>query len=426
MHFFMLNRFLRITSLLALAGTMTACATPVPVEIVESHGQHILLRDGQPYFIKGAGGSHDLELLAEIGANSLRTWGDADTALLDRAHALGLSVCVGFWVDHERHGFDYSDDAVVAAQIERHCRVIDRLKDHPAVLMWAIGNEVELEYTNTRVWDVIEAIAAYAKKEDPNHPTMTVIAQAPKYVIEEIQKRCPSIDILGVNSYGGIAIISDDIKAAGWQRPYIITEWGNDGGWETLKTTWGAEIEPNSAEKAAQRAARYSLITGDREKCLGSYAFHWGWKQETTPTWFNLFTEDGRHTESVGLLQYFWSGSFPDELAPRVANLTLNGKRPEHSLRVTSGQKMEADFALIRGDISSVGIHWDLTPESTDKQLGGDREKRPEPVHFDADSNHPTHLEFTAPEEPGAYRLDLYVEGEGNTVATDNFPFYVE
>jgi hypothetical protein len=419
-------RLLLHSGLLLLISALAACAKPIPVELVESHGQHILLRDGEPYFIKGVGGSADLKLLAKIGGNSLRTWGNTEESLLDRAHSLGISVCVGFWIDHERHGFDYSDDQVVAEQIERHCRVIDRLKDHPAVLMWGIGNEVELEYRNPRVWDVIEAVAAYAKKVDPNHPTMTVIAQAPKEVIKEIIKRCPSIDILGCNSYGGIGILAEEIQESGWTGPYIVAEWGNDGNWETRKTSWGAEIEPTSSEKAIQRAARYSLITGDRERCLGAYAFHWGWKQETTPTWFNLFTEDGRQTESIGMLQYFWSGSFPTHLAPRVANLSLNGKTPLQSVKVKGGEGIVADFQLTLGDPESVEVHWELTPESTNKGLGGDREDRPKPIELEGDRLSITHLEFTAPEQSGAYRLFLYVDGKGGTVAEANFPFFVE
>jgi hypothetical protein len=417
---------LLLSATLLLNGALSGCAAPIPVEVVETHGRFTLLRDGKPYFIKGAGGEADMKLLARIGGNSLRTWGPPDEKLLDQAHALGLSVCVGLWVDHERHGFDYSDDAVVADQIERHCRAIDRLKDHPAVLMWGIGNEVELKSGNPRVWEVIEAVAAYAKKVDPHHPTMTVIAQAPEDVVEHIIEKCPSIDILGTNSYGGIGILAKEIKDAGWKGPYIVTEWGNDGNWETRKTKWGAEIEPTSAEKASQRAARYSLITGDTTHCLGAYAFHWGWKQETTPTWFNLFAENGRHTESVGLLQYMWSGSFPDELAPRVENLSLNGKQPRNSLTVEPGASLEAEFQLVRGDASEVKVHWELSPESAYKGFGGDAEKRPAPLQFDADSEHPTHLSFTAPEESGAYRLFLYVDGPGNTVATANFPFRVE
>jgi len=421
-------KLIRAIALLGIAAC-PACllsGDPIPVKVVQDNGVYLLHRDNEPYFIRGAGGSADMRLLAEIGGNSLRTWGPPSREILDKAHALGLSVCIGLWVQHERHGFDYSDEARVREQIEDHCRVIDDLKDHPAVLMWGIGNEVEINSTDHRVWETIEAVAAYAKKVDPYHPTMTVIAQADPKAVKQILKRCPSIDILGCNSYGGIGVLRGTMREAGWTGPYIVTEWGNNGTWEVRKTDWGAEIEPTSTEKARQFALRYGLIAGDRAHCLGSYAFHWGWKQETTPTWFNLFTEDGRAKEAVGVLQYMWSGEAPEADPPRIAQIRINGQPAEASVRMKPGDSMSADFKVIDGAILSSAVHWELTRESTDKRIGGDAEERPAPVKLIADRKAPTHLELVAPQEPGPYRLFLTIDGAGRTAATANFPFYVE
>ena len=417
-----------IRAVLAMAGLPLASlhGEAVPVELVYTEGVYTLLRDAKPYYIKGAGGDHSLELLAAIGGNSIRTWGPPSEAFLDKAHELGLSVCVGLWIEHERHGFDYDDEAAVAAQIARHCAAIDRLKDHPAVLLWGIGNEVELQADNPKVWKVIEAVAAHAKAVDPHHPTMTVIAQAPADAIRHIREDCPSIDILGCNSYGGIGVLGEQIREAGWEGPYMVTEWGNDGNWEVDKTAWGAELEPTSMEKAWQRAVRYGLMATDRRHYLGSYAFHWGWKQETTPTWFNLFLEDGRHTESVGMLQYLWTGRFPDARAPRVANLRVQDVSPAGNLTVAPETELTASFQLVRGDVEDVEVHWELAPESTDKGFGGDPEEKPQSLDLNIRKGQATTLVFNAPEKPGPYRLYLYVYGEGKTAATANFPFLVE
>lgn len=418
---------LLLLSLTLCTPALVLQADPIPVSLKEADGYFLLYRDGDPYFIKGAGGRHDLEELARAGGNSVRTWGSTDIEFLDRAHELGLTVCVGLWIQHERHGFDYSDDEAVAEEIQRHRETIDRLKNHPAVLMWGIGNEVEIDYTNKRVWDVVEAVAAYAKEVDPHHPTMTVIAHAPKYVIKEILKRCPSIDILGTNSYGGVGVVAKELRKYGWEGPYVVTEWGADGGWETDRTSWGAEIEPSSTEKAHQRAYRYGVMTSDRAHCLGSYAFHWGYKQEVTPTWFNIFLEDGTATESLEILQYLWTGRFPKHLAPRISELLLDGELPQADVKVKPGASVKAAFELTRGNPKTVRIEWELMPESTDKRKGGDREARPDSVPIDKISESANRLEFAAPSEPGPYRLFLYVYGrDGKTVATANFPFLVK
>src|SRR5437867_2576833 len=98
----------------ALDGPRAAMAAvpsqPSLVQVVRADGGYRLLRDGTPYFIKGAGGDGSLEALAAAGGNSVRTWGaDAVGPILDQAHQLGLTVTVGIWLGHERHGFNYHD-----------------------------------------------------------------------------------------------------------------------------------------------------------------------------------------------------------------------------------------------------------------------------------------------------------------------------
>src|SRR6266511_521872 len=67
-----------------------------------------LLRDGKPYFIKGAGGGASKALLAHLGGNSFRTWGVGDETMrqLDEAQKLGLTVTLGIWLRHESDGFE--------------------------------------------------------------------------------------------------------------------------------------------------------------------------------------------------------------------------------------------------------------------------------------------------------------------------------
>jgi len=86
-------------------------AQSIPVEVkLNAQGEYRLYRDGQVYFVKGGGGSEQWDELARIGGNSVRTWStDNAKEMLDKAHALGLTVMMGLWMQHERHGFDYDD-----------------------------------------------------------------------------------------------------------------------------------------------------------------------------------------------------------------------------------------------------------------------------------------------------------------------------
>lgn len=124
----------------------------------------ILLRDGQPFVIRGAGGDGSLEALARAGANSVRTWGfgPETRALLDRAHALGLAVTVGIRLGHARHGFDYHDATAVAAQLARVRGEVRGAGRSPVLLMWGVGNEMEgFECgDDPAVWIAVNDVAA--------------------------------------------------------------------------------------------------------------------------------------------------------------------------------------------------------------------------------------------------------------------------
>ena len=157
-----------------------AWAEPSEVRLSGEPGRFQLLRNGQPYFIRGAGADdRRFHSVAAAGGNSIRIWGDEKLGeSLDAAQALGLTVCAGFWVGQLRQGFDWRNADAVAQQRERLHATVTRYKDHPALLLWAIGNEAEdPEGTNRAVWTAINDLASMVKQIYPNHPTMTVIAE---------------------------------------------------------------------------------------------------------------------------------------------------------------------------------------------------------------------------------------------------------
>ncbi len=181
--------------------------------------------------------------------------GEADDidARLDEAHALGLSVTVGIWLGHERHGFDYADKAQVKKQLEYARQIVLKYKDHPAVLLWGIGNEMEgfESGDNPAIWKAVNEIAAMVKKIDPLHPTMTVTAEIGGERIKYIHQRCPAIDIHGINSYGGAQSLAKRYRDGGATKPYILTEFGPAGSWESDKERVGCAHRINQYGKSS-------------------------------------------------------------------------------------------------------------------------------------------------------------------------------
>ena len=395
-------------------------------EIIKTKNGFQLLRNGSPYYVKGAGGDSQLAILKSINGNSIRTWGiDNAQNILDEAYSHGISVCLGLWVGHERHGFDYNDEYAIAAQLESFKNDIIKYKDHPALLMWAVGNEVDLFYKNFRVWNAVEDIAKMIKELDPDHPTMTVTAGVDPAEVFMIKAYCPSIDILGVNTYGEIQHLSEAVRKYGWEKPYIVTEWGPYGHWESPMTKWGVAIEATSKEKAEFRDIAYKSIDNDVELCLGSYAFLWGYKQEQTPTWYGIFTKEGNATQSIDVLNSHWKGGFRNQ-APIIHSFALNNRDKKESVKVKRGKNCTFSYEVTDADNDSLIYEFVLMPESTDKKAGGDFEKTPEPVSFKIIENLNNKIVIKAPSRLGPYRFFIYIRDCNKNVATANIPFYVK
>lgn len=413
-----------VSSACLIAGASDASAEAIPVELRQTAQGWHLMRGGKPYFIRGAGGTAKLEQLAATGANSIRTWGADDIdELLDAAHALGLSVTVGIWLGHERHGFDYDDQKQVREQFEHARKTVLRYKDHPAVLLWGIGNEMEGfgAGDNPAIWRAVNDVAAMVKKIDPLHPTMTVTAEIGGGRIEGVHERCPAIDIHGINSYGGALSLPERFAAAGATKPYVLTEFGPPGVWEIPKTEWGAPPEPTSTEKSAfYRRSYRNAVLGASGRALGSYVFLWGSKMEATPTWYGMFLRDGARLGAVDVMTELWSGSPPANLAPRIEPLIVEGDR-----RLDPGDELRVRALIVDPEGAAIRTRWVLLREPVKYATGGDTQPLPPEARGAVLEGSATGARVRMPRNPGPYRLFVYAYDPAGNAATANVPLLV-
>lgn len=420
---------------LSLTSAMTLCqAHKNSVVIVQTgHEGYQLQVDGEPYFANGVGGSQNLQLLKKLGGNTIRTWGVDqleseinEKPLLDYAHENGLKVVAGLWVEHERHGFDYSDRSQIKDQRQKIRNAVKKYKDHPALLLWGLGNEMEdptFKGENKIVLREVNELAKIVKKEDPHHPVMTVIAGLGTDKAVHIERNCPEIDILGINAYAGATRVATELAEQGWKKPFMLTEFGPLGHWEVQKTSWDAPIEPTSEEKAqTYLAAHQQAIMESKGQCLGTFAFYWGSKQECTATWFGMFLSSGEHLSAVDAMSYAWSGRYPNNRAPQLQTLSS----PAALKKIKRGSAQFAHVEAVDPDGDELSYEWIVVAESSDKKVGGDRERRPPSFPHLIESKTENAVTFNAPEKSGAYRLFVYVTDNQNNAATANIPFYVK
>ena len=405
---------------------------PAKVEVRQTDGQYRLYVNDQPFYIKGAGLEYgSQEKLREHGANSFRTWSvvngrESGRAVLDRAQKNGLMVAMGLDVDHERHGFDYDNPEMVAKQFALLKSQVLELKDHPALLMWVVGNELNFEKSH-KVWDHVNDLSRMIHEVDPNHPTTTTLAGFQPDTVKMVQTRAADLDFISFQMYYDIINLPKYLHEAKWDKPYLVTEWGATGHWECGKTSWDAPLENDSTTKADLYEKRYrAVIESDPKLCLGSYVFLWGNKQERTPTWYGMFLDSGEETAPVDVMHYVWNGKWPVNRSPRLEGVWLNDKTAQQSVRLKAGESYPARVASSDPDGDKLIYHWEVMEESTSTNVGGDHEHRPPHVpDLIADDAKPE-IKLRAPNRPGAYRLFVYVYDGKGSAGHANIPFYVE
>ena len=411
-------KMVTITILAALA-----VGAPSTVKVEKVGGRYRLSVDGKPFRIKGSGGNAPMSLLKKAGGNTFRTWGVGDDtpATLDEAQRLGVKVLLGIWLGHERHGFDYDDPAQVKKQLETAKETVLKYRDHPALLAWGVGNEMEeyAETTKPEVWKAVNEVAEMIKSLDPNHPTVTVIAEVGGDRIKSINELCPAIDVVGVNSYGGVLSLAKRYADAGGIKPFLVTEFGPAGTWEQPKNEWGVPVEKTSTEKA-EVYRRIQTALDAEPMCIGAIAFVWGSKQEATASWFGLFLPDITRLGGVDALSEIWTGRPVANKCPVISALRL-----ATPAEVEPGAEVKAVLEASDPEGDPVVAQWVLRREDADFVTGGDFRPTPPQYARAIVSRSNKGATIKMPPRPGRYRLYAFVrDGQGGG-ATANVPLKV-
>ena len=401
------------------------------VEIRRTGERYRLYRDGRPYYIKGVGGRGFLNAAATAGANSLRTWGaqHAD-AILERAARLDMTVTLGIWLSHRPS--DYLSEAYRQKTRDAVLTLVRRLHRHPSLLIWSLGNEINLQGTDTEVaWRYVNELATLIKANDPHHPVISVIAYKPR-TLDHIARFAPALDAIGINAYGSLPGVRATIEASLFQGPYLVTEWGVQGHWEADRTGWGRPIEPTSAQKAEQYRRYYvEHVLANQDRCMGSYVFLWGQKQERTPTWYSMFLDSipgveagGFASPAVDVMALNWSGAWPENRSPAVFEMTLNGRTAHEDITLNAGAEMAVRVAAQDPENDELQYVWEILKEPERLSIGGAHEPKPKPVGPASLARVPR-LWRRVPATAGAYRLFVYVLDPNGHVGTANVPFRV-
>lgn len=367
----------------------------------------------------------DLDRLRATGANTIRRYGSGwyDRNILAVASEKQLKVLFGFWF--EQH-LDYLTNnrkrAAYAAQVERTVRAD---LDERAIIGWSLGNEVWglLKHRYAQPYltsvrhahiDFVEELAQRIHQLDPQRPVFVAHEHSPQLAgtLADFARGAPSIDFTAVNSYyeGRISRLHGLMRQFDPSRPYLVSEFGPDGYWETnpsQRTSYGALIEPSSAEKTRGYERGWNVHTQPhRGANIGGVAYCWRDRYEATATWFGVTDSEGRAKPAALALQRMWTGKSVAG-GPQVTSFTGPGSA------VAPGSTIDVRASVEVPPGAQVSYRWRIGTENFNFRKGSITPWKGVPA-----------ATLTMPRESGIYRVYFAVT-DGLRTDEANFPVHV-
>lgn len=403
------------------------------VSVARTGSGYRILKDGEPFHVKGATvGEGHWKAFKQAGGNTIRIYNPDDLgAKLDLADSLGLYVAVDIPIPRYENEGRFFEDSLLVGQITRQIEaMVTEYRDHPALLFWVLGNEVQ--YPDLfRGKDFVELYNSWISlihHLDPEHPVTTTVAGMRRWTTLSMYWRSPGLDFISINLFGAIGNLEARMRSISsiYKGPIMISEWGVNGPWEAREyTSWGAPLEETSTKKAEQYLERYHQIMDlDSQRVLGSFFFYWGQKEERTPTWFSAYLADGSPTQIVHEMPAILKGVKTNYSGPKLGYILLEGLGAPSSVTLSPNKEVTASIHDADPDPSHLQARWELRPENW-YQRPDENWDTTAVIPLEFRDLGPGRVQFQAPKEEGPYRLYLYLRDTVGNVACANIPFFI-
>jgi hypothetical protein len=424
----------------ALLGVLIACSAALAQSFVLPAGLSAAERKRfEPFTsfqIKGVCGDRDLDRLATLGVNTVRGYTipepEAARAKLDHAHRLGMKMILSEWMPH--HGknkgkdgtswdFDYTaqGDKMVADFI----RKIEGIGDHPAILMWGLGNEVHLDEPYLRV---VNRMSQAIHERFPRHLTSLTMINAKPEAIAAVKKFAPDLDVLGIQSYS-VGAVRGAIKQTEklWGKPFYMSEFNTNGPWNFPKTDWGVELDEPVTKKVADLKGCYAAIDAS-PLCLGSTIFAWGHYLVFRPSYFSTLLDPLPHgtpdapsldhlfmtPQAEVMIEHFTGRPPRGNRAPVLSKLEFDNGKPARVAKPGEGMRVRFAAQDPNGDKIEY-VTWILDA----------RARRTTTVAGPFAQASSSHALIPAPEKPGDYLLMVYALDRKGGASASTLAFQV-
>jgi len=284
----------------------------------------------------------DFSAMAAAGINAVRVYTVPPRALLDRALARGLRVLVGLpWEQHVA----FLDEPERAHAIEARVRAgVRECAGHPAVLGYAVGNEIPPAivrwHGRARIERFVRRLYCAAKDEDPDALVTYVNFPTTEYL------RLPFLDFVCFNVYleqrERLEAYLARLQNLAGERPLVMAEIGLDS--------------RRNGEAAQAESLDWQVRTAFAAGCAGTFVFAWTdeWHRGgyDVEDWdFGLVTRERLPKPALGAIGAAYAEvPFPAGLAwPRVSVVvcSYNGARTIRDTLAALARVEYPDFEVI-------------------------------------------------------------------------------
>ncbi|MDQ4026118.1 MAG: glycosyltransferase, partial [Actinomycetota bacterium] len=265
--------------------------------------------------------AEDFATMAMSGINAVRTYTVPPRWLLDLAADRGLLVLVGVpWTDHVA----FLENRSRRRSVEKTVReAVRSCAGHPAVLGYAVGNEISAPiarwYGRRRIESFIERLYRAAKEEDPQGLVTYVNYPTTEYL------QLPFLDFVSFNVY---------LEAQHALESYLARLHNIAGDCPLVMAEVGLDSRRNGESEQA-RVLEWQIETIFDSGCAGAFVFAWTdeWHRggfEIDDWDFGLVDRERRPKEALGAVRHAFERVGQEDAAlPLVSVIvcTFNGER---------------------------------------------------------------------------------------------------
>eukprot|EP00930_Biecheleria_cincta_P101326 TRINITY_DN92967_c0_g1_i1.p1 TRINITY_DN92967_c0_g1~~TRINITY_DN92967_c0_g1_i1.p1 ORF type:complete len:352 (-),score=51.41 TRINITY_DN92967_c0_g1_i1:5-1060(-) len=233
---------------------------------------------------KGAANEPDFKQFADIdsalmsmaGINVIKTYQCiTDHSVLDIFWARGIQVLQGVY-----------SNANTPFEVIPSC--ISSVKDHPAVLMWVVGNEWNFNHCYAglsfeRCQEVIMNAVKLVRQHDRSHPVASVYGEKLPWQVFNYFR--DAVDIWGINMYRGLTFGDLFSSWRSYGGPMFLAEYGADA-FDSLTQREDQTAQAYAVAELTRTINQHSSIIGG--VCLGGIFFAWvdeWWKDSRGSPW---------------------------------------------------------------------------------------------------------------------------------------------